>query len=235
MTSIILVESSGTLKSLKAKDLSVDTLYRKAGYRSADHFEKRHVWVCKLDQEQEVSVALYAKTTGKALHENKYNFPPPVESDLYFGTVILVQVASDGQLVNLEIPTWNAVYDKLFAGFENLGDNDSEEDNIDPEDEDDEEEDGPTTQTKNHLYVSSDETDPDEEEEDEDGENESEDEEEGIGRKKRKTQRKPRNTGAKSKSRNQKSVEKKIPAVMESAILVVSELEEELYCYSDEN
>lgn len=231
MTSIILIESSGTVKSLKAKDLTVETLYRKAGYRNADQFEKRHVWVCKLDHDQEVSVALFAKTTGKALHENKYNFPPPIESDLYFGTVILVQVASDGQLINLEIPTWNAVYDKLFAGFENLGEDDSEEEELDEleEDEDDEED----TRKKNQTYVSSDETE--EELEDEDMDITDDNEDEGPARKKSKSRRKPNTTGVKSKNRSKKSVEKKAPAVVEPVVLVVSELEEELYCYSDEN
>lgn len=179
MTSIILVESNGDLKALKAKDLTVHSLYKKAGYRNPEQFEKRHTWQCKLDSGQEVCIALYAKTTGKATHENKYNFPPPVDNELYFGTVVLVQMDSTTDLntiLNLDITTWNAVYDKLFGGFELLGEEDEEEDEEEDNDEEDEDED--------EEDVDEDDEDEDEDEEDDkedDNVNEDNDEEDEEG------------------------------------------------------
>ena len=40
--SIVLIETNGTLKTLKAKEVSLDSLYKKCGYRVNDDFLCRH-------------------------------------------------------------------------------------------------------------------------------------------------------------------------------------------------
>ena len=53
-------------------------------------------------------------------NENKYDFPPPVDKELYFGTTILVNYDENNKINNLSIEIWNKIYEKLFGGFEDL-------------------------------------------------------------------------------------------------------------------
>jgi len=67
---------------------------------------------------------MYGKLNGKANMENKYDFPPPVDKKLYFGSCALVGMIRDDSnnksLINLSIELWNKIYEKLFGGFEDL-------------------------------------------------------------------------------------------------------------------
>jgi hypothetical protein len=79
-----------------------------------------------------ITVELWARNDGQANQENKYDFPPPVDSELFFGSCALLARDSNLNIVDLTVEKWNKVYEHLFGGFETLADN---------EDDDDEEED----------------------------------------------------------------------------------------------
>ena len=70
------------------------------------------------------NVAMYGKLDGKANMENKYDFPPPVDTKLFFGACALVATTTSSSkeqvLHNLSIELWEKMYEKLFGGFENL-------------------------------------------------------------------------------------------------------------------
>ena len=140
MASIVLIETNGTVKTLKAKELSLETLSKKCGFRVNDDFLCRHTWHVSLpnaDQKKEMfHVSVWAKKTGKANFENKYDFPPPIDKDLYFGTCAIVRQAEDGTFLDLTKEMWLKIYEKLFGGFEDIGDEDeySEDElaNVDP-------------------------------------------------------------------------------------------------------
>jgi len=119
MTSILLVESNGSLKHSKVKDIAFDNLYKKCGFRVAEHFARRTTWNLTIGEEM-VSVELWAKNNGKANTENKYDFPPPVDNELYFGTCILIRVDENENIINLTLDVWNKMYDILFGGFDDL-------------------------------------------------------------------------------------------------------------------
>ena len=124
MTSILLINNGGTIKSLKAKDITFDTLYKKCGFKSADDFDRRTSWNTTIDG-TEIITELWAKDDGKATTENKYDFPPPVDTALYFGTCAIVRVdKKSGAIINLTEDMWTKVYEKLFGGFEDIGDED---------------------------------------------------------------------------------------------------------------
>ena len=131
MTSLVLIETNGTLKNLKAKEVSIETLYKKCGFRVNDDFKCRHTW-----KVNKCIVSLWAKQTGKANFENKYDLPPPIDKELYFGTCVLVQTDAKGNFLDLTKENWTKMYEKLFGGFEELGDEDeySEDElaNVDP-------------------------------------------------------------------------------------------------------
>jgi hypothetical protein len=76
---------------------------------------------------------MYGKLEGKANMENKYEFPPPVDKNLYFGSCALVGMLRDDSnnrsLFNLSIELWNKIYEKLFGGFEDLAATAEEDEN----------------------------------------------------------------------------------------------------------
>ena len=137
---IILVEKTGELKTLSIKDYKEDELYKKCGFKKADDFSKQIDWAAKIDG-QKYLISMYGKSEGKANMENKYDFPPPVDSKLYFGCCALVAQSRDESnkktAMNLSLELWNKIYEKLFGGFEDLtiakgeDDDDLEEDELD--------------------------------------------------------------------------------------------------------
>ena len=134
---IIIVDKSSSLKNLTVKDYKVDELYKKCGFKKADTFILQVEWPVKLDS-QKYLIQMYGKLNGKANMENKYDFPPPVDKQLYFGSCALVGMLHDESNsrshINLSLELWNKIYEKLFGGFEDLAvigtDDDDEEDEL---------------------------------------------------------------------------------------------------------
>ena len=120
---IIIVERLGELKIHSVKDFKLEELYKKCGFKKAEDFNKQTEWTVKLNGTKYI-VQLYAKSEGRANSENKYDFPPPVDTKLFYGSCALVgQIKNnDGtkMLTNLSLPIWNKIYEKLFGGFEDL-------------------------------------------------------------------------------------------------------------------
>jgi hypothetical protein len=134
MTDIIIIETNGTVKQSKVKDLTFETLYKKAGFRADTNFKKRTTWKTTIANEN-IIIELWAKDEGKANFENKYDFPPPVDKALYFGICILIRVDLNGNIIGLTSELWKTVYEKLFGGFEDIDEDeecsDDELENVD--------------------------------------------------------------------------------------------------------
>lgn len=120
---IIIVDKGGSLKTLTVKDYKVEELYKKCGFKKMDGFNLQVEWPVKMDG-QRYLIQMYGKLDGKANSENKYDFPPPVDKNLYFGSCALVGMIRDDSnnraYINLNIQLWEKIYEKLFGGFENL-------------------------------------------------------------------------------------------------------------------
>ena len=187
MVKIVLVEKNGSLKESKLKDENEEMFYKNCGYRNSNYFDLEARW-----ETTGGYVSLYCKTNGRAGSENKYELPPPVDSNLYFGKLMLVKHDKkdlfDSQLMDLTVEEWESTYEKLFGGFEDLEEEEdtSEEEEIDPEmltkegyskedgfvvDDDEEDED----------YIPEEEDEEEEEYVDEGGSGEGEEEEEEGG------------------------------------------------------
>ena len=134
---VIIIDKSGIIKSLNIKDYKEEDLFKKAGFKKADGFLKHTVWPVKIDGTK-YNIAMYGKLDGKANMENKYDFPPPIDTKLFFGACVLVaaniNVIKEKSLCNLSLDLWNKIYEKLFGGFENLAvtaaEDDDEEDEL---------------------------------------------------------------------------------------------------------
>lgn len=122
MTTAVLIDKNGELKNVKLTNAYDKTeLYKKCGFRSEKDFELCGTW----DIENKCLIELYGKKDGKSGTENKYEFPPPNDNFLLFGNCIVLVKNSEGY-GNLTIETWDKIYNKLFGGFESLGEEDSE-------------------------------------------------------------------------------------------------------------
>ncbi len=133
MPAILIVEKNGNIKETVVKNYLDAELYKKAGLKNADGFAQHASWSADINGKQ-YTVQLYGKTEGKANQENKYEFPPPVDSVLFFGSCILVNVLNN-VVVDLKEKEWEQIYEFLYGGFGEL-DSDEEEDEDDDEDDD---------------------------------------------------------------------------------------------------
>lgn len=127
MVRVILIDKGCNIKTSEIKNLEIDKLYKKCNLRKKDNFDLRHTW--SLNKEN-LYISIFSKNKGRANSENKYDLPPPLDNDLYFGSILLVKhknkkFTSPNDAKDIEINEWNKLYEKLFGGFEDLNDEDS--------------------------------------------------------------------------------------------------------------
>ena len=130
---ILIVEKGGSIKDTVVKEYKENELFKKCGFKKEDGFVKQTTWASVKINGVKYIVDLYGKTEGKANTENKYDFPPPVDNTLFFGSCALVCRNEESKMISLSLELWNKIYEKLFGGFENLADT-----CIDDEEEEDE-------------------------------------------------------------------------------------------------
>lgn len=120
---IIIVERLGSLKLLSIKDFKPEELYKKCGFKKAEDFNKQTEWSLKCDGKK-YFIQVFAKADGRANSENKYDFPPPIDTKLFYGScAVVAQIKKDDGskcYANLTVQLWNRIYEKLFGGFEDL-------------------------------------------------------------------------------------------------------------------
>lgn len=177
MPIILIVERLGVIKPLNVKKYAEDELFKKAGFKSPNGFTCHTTWNFELNNKT-FNISLYGKLNGKVNQENKYDFPPRVDKHLFFGNCILVNKNEIGDCIDLSPKDWELCYEHLFGGFEDIGDEDSEDEEIDSIEND------PTIKRTKTGYIKDDfivEDDEDLDEDDEDDEAD-EDEEEVVPR-----------------------------------------------------
>jgi hypothetical protein len=156
MPKILIVEKSGDIKCHTIKTFCEEDLYKKCNFKSGDDFIVHASWNFAAD-----TIILYGKTVGRATYENKYDFPPPADNKLFFGSCILVRRNSSGQVVDLTPEFWAEKYNILFGGFDDLDSGSTDE----SDDDDDEALAAPRTKSgyvKDGFVVDDDDDDADE-------------------------------------------------------------------------
>jgi len=133
MTWVVTIEKTGKVNE-KNHMGDCSQLYKKCGLRKPDGFAMRHAWKVRVGDEI-VFAQLWAKNDGRAGHENKFELPPPVDTVLFFGTMCVVLVdEADSPIPGMDLrkKSWTKVYEALYGGFEDLGndDDDEEEDEL---------------------------------------------------------------------------------------------------------
>jgi hypothetical protein len=124
---LLIVENNGTIKESVLKTWNEEELYKKAGFKSEQGFKLATTWKVDDINKQSYTINVYGKTDGRATQENKYEFPPPIDETLFFGSCLIVNMRND-KPVSLTSAEWTCIYEKLYGGFESLGEEDNEED-----------------------------------------------------------------------------------------------------------
>jgi len=73
---------------------------------------------------------LFGFSDGKAGTENKHELPPPLDSTLYFGDILVVASKDESNYSNpvaFKMDEYEAFYTKMFGGFDELGEDSDEE------------------------------------------------------------------------------------------------------------
>lgn len=239
---IICVEKTGSIKEIELKTFVEQDLYKKAGLKSSKDFELQAEWGADVNGKS-YSVSVFGKITGRAGQENKYDFPPPIDNTLFFGSCLLVNKVN-GKPSNLSKVEWKVIYEHLFGGFEDLGEEDSELSEDDVSDS--------VPRTKEGYVKDGFIVDDDEEEEEEDFEDIEDEEEEAVSsvseedviiEKNKKVRRfrttklatvKPPSKKKVDKQRNQ-NIFTKISTEINNYLDCTSELSEEEYVYTVED
>jgi len=155
--SVIVIDKVGNVKESKIKAFSEEELYKKAGFKSASDFKNHVTWNDIRINGKIFNINVYGKTSGRANQENQYEFPPPIDNTLFFGSCVIVNKNKTG-VEDISVKEWNKIYDHLYGGFDDLCDDDEEE-------SEDEDEDLPKTKSgyaKDDFIVDDDECDDDE-------------------------------------------------------------------------
>jgi hypothetical protein len=120
---IVIVERAGILKSLAIKEFKLEELFKKCGFKKSEDFIKQIEWNVKYDSKK-YYIEVFAKTEGRPNSENKYDFPPPIDTKLFFGSCAILAYLKkdDGSkcYTDLTLQLWSKIYEKLFGGFEDL-------------------------------------------------------------------------------------------------------------------
>jgi hypothetical protein len=128
---VLIVEKSGNIKEQNIK-FDENDLYKKAGHSSQTGFKCYAEWNIEELNDKSYNIFVYGKTTGRANSENKYEFPPPIDNTLFFGNCVIVNKHNNVP-ISITCDEWDDIYEYLYGGFEELGDEDSEEDEDDDE------------------------------------------------------------------------------------------------------
>ena len=137
MPSIIIIDKTGSVKSTNVKSLEISDLYKKCGFKSSTGFSLHHTWPVEFNG-VEYQLQVYGKIDGKAGSENKYEFPPPIDKTLFFGSCAVLNI-ENGAVSNMSAQEFKDIMEYLQGGYSDIGSEDSSEE------EDDEEDIGPTT------------------------------------------------------------------------------------------
>ena len=133
MKNIVIIEKNGDCKNVNIKNNNLIDISKKCGFRKLDHFEKRVSWKINY-KSNSLIVAVYAKNSGRANNENKFDMPPPIDNELYFGSIAIVAYKDkiqESSCIDFNVDDWCKVYEKLMGGFIDLSkesESESEED-----------------------------------------------------------------------------------------------------------
>ena len=116
MFSILIVDKTGQFSNVKTSN--TDNLYKKIGLKTETGFTKHCEWNVSTQEYSNLYVDFYGKKIGKATYENKYEFPPPIDNQIFFGKCILVAYTKKNKnmsYISLTQELWLEIYSNLYS------------------------------------------------------------------------------------------------------------------------
>ena len=123
----LVILKNGDIKDtiIKPSEINGD-LYKKCNFRKSEGFDEQCKWDVIVNKVK-YQVKVFGRKVGKSGTENKYEFPPPIDTTLFFGNMLVLSFVAE-EPVDLTQELWAKIYEKLFGGFENLDDTKEEDD-----------------------------------------------------------------------------------------------------------
>tara|TARA_Y100000741_G_scaffold306721_1_gene249269 strand:- start:1570 stop:2220 length:651 start_codon:yes stop_codon:yes gene_type:complete len=104
---------------IKIKKNSEIEPQKKNNLNFLDNCDLIHTWEIKSSK-----YSLYGNIDGKAGCENKFDLPPPIDSNLYFNDLFLIKYNNSNEVIDLTLEDFNDFYSTLFNGFYDLENDD---------------------------------------------------------------------------------------------------------------
>lgn len=120
MTSIIIIDQSGNIKSVSIKNTDESGLYKKCGFKSINHFAKQASWDIVFNNHT-LNIRLYAKTEGRVNSKNVYKFPILNTDNIsFYGKCLLICYQLDESThtyncISMKADMWNNIYTRLIS------------------------------------------------------------------------------------------------------------------------
>ena len=112
---IVVIDKNCNVKQAIIQEQGLSVYCKKAGFKSETDFDLRTTWKGAIKDGRTFEIDLYAKNNGRAGYENKYEFPPPVDKNLFFGSCVLINKKGD-----LTCDMWKEIYNQLHGGFDDI-------------------------------------------------------------------------------------------------------------------
>jgi len=123
MTIIVLIKKNCDIIEQKVTKFNEQKFHLKCGFKTDNSFKKRIEWNVKYNNKN-LSITLWSKNEGRKHMINKYELPPPIDNDIFYGTMMLLCKYND-EYVDLTKEMWEKIYEGLFGGFEDIEDEES--------------------------------------------------------------------------------------------------------------
>lgn len=126
MVNALLLVHDGSMRTVVLKpDTDVDNFQESTPFskKGTGKVKRLQDWILFDD-----TILVYGWDDGDAGVENKHELPPPIDSDLYFGDIIVFRVNGNGHLDDFTEDLYHNFVEHILGGFSDL---DSDDDEID--------------------------------------------------------------------------------------------------------
>ena len=122
----VTISKNGTINNVNMRTNDPDNIYKKCGFKNSNNFSKHHSWQIIINNKKHF-ISVFGKDKGRALNENKYEMPPPIDNTLFFGDIAIVCQDTNNTYIDFFDMNWKELYNKLMGGFEDIENTDNEE------------------------------------------------------------------------------------------------------------
>ena len=113
MVKTILITKNCEIKSLNIQKVDIETFYKKCKFGNNKNFKKQTTW-----KWNDNYISLFAKQDGRVNSENKYDLPPPLDKELFYGLMLICahteEEVTNDNIIDFNIESWTKLYEELF-------------------------------------------------------------------------------------------------------------------------